>query len=58
MQVLDYSRSFITFLSKEAANNARIQVEARCELTVDGVAEEYWLVASCKSEDTFGKSRI
>ena len=58
MQVLDYSRSFITFLSKEAANNARIQVEARCELTVDGVAEEYWLVASCKSEDTFAKRNL
>ncbi len=58
MEVLDYSRSFIAFLSKERANNARIQVEARCELTVDGVAEEYWLVASCKSEDTFAEQNL
>ncbi len=58
MEVLDYSRSFITFLSRERANNARIQVEARCELTVDGVAEEYWLVASCKSEDTFAEQNL
>jgi hypothetical protein len=58
MDVLDYSRSFITFLSKEVANNARIQIEARCELTVDGIAEEYWLVASCKSEDTFAERNL
>ncbi|MBM3211374.1 hypothetical protein FJZ33_04075 [Candidatus Poribacteria bacterium] len=57
METCDFSRSFITFITKNRANNARIQVEARCIL-VDQEAktsEDYYLVASCKGEDTYGK---
>lgn len=57
MKTCDYSRSFVTFVTKERSNNARIQVEARCTIVdnIDGSEEEYHLLASCKSEDTYGK---
>jgi len=58
MQVCDFARSFVTFVTFDRANNARIQVEARCELTADGVTEEFLLVASCKSEDTFAEQNL
>ena len=56
MKSCDFSRSFITFVSHERYNNARIQVEARCEMTdgETGKIEDYYLVASCKGEDTYG----
>jgi len=56
METCDFSRSFVTFVTRERANNARIQVEARCALTDvrDGSSEDYFLVASCKGEDTYG----
>jgi len=39
------------------SNNARIQVEARCNLLNQktGESEDYYLVASCKGEDTYGE---
>lgn len=57
MESCDFSRSFITFLTKNRSNNARIQVEARCEITdrKTGESESYYLVASCKGEDTYGE---
>ena len=56
MKTCDFSRSFVTFVTRGRGNNARIQVEARCELTdAQGATEEYFLVASCKGEDTYGK---
>ncbi len=58
MQVCDFARSFVTFVTFDRANNARIQVEARCELTTDGTKEEFLLVASCKSEDTFAEQNL
>jgi len=60
MKSCDFARSFITFVLKGRANNARIQVEARCELhdTKTGKAEHYYLVASCKGEDTYGAGRL
>ena len=60
MKTCDFARSFITFTTKGRANNARIQVEARCELTdtKTGKAEHYCLVASCKGEDTYGTGRL
>ena len=60
MKSCDFARSFITFVLKGRANNARIQVEARCELidTKTGEAEHYYLVASCKGEDTYGAGRL
>ncbi|HGE69202.1 TPA: hypothetical protein ENX78_00105 [Candidatus Poribacteria bacterium] len=60
MQTCDFSRSFITFTTKNRTNNARIQVESRCEITDQdtGKSETYYLVASCKGEDTYGKGRL
>ena len=57
MKNCDFSQSFITFVIKNRSNNARIQVEARCEMLDQktGESEDYYLVASCKSEDTYGK---
>ena len=56
MKTCDFGRSFVTFVTRGRGNNARIQVEARCELTdAQGATEEYFLVASCKGEDTYGK---
>jgi hypothetical protein len=60
MQAIDFSRSFVTFVMPGRANNARIQVEARCELIPgDGSpAQEYLLVASCKAEETFAPANL
>lgn len=60
MKSCDFSRSFITFVTKERSNNARIQVEARCEIfdQQTGKSEDYYLVASCKGEDTYGTGRL
>jgi hypothetical protein len=49
MRVGDYSRSFVTFVLP--VNTARLQIEARCVLSLPGAAEqEFALFASCKSE--------
>ena len=60
VKTCDFARSFITFVTKGRTNNARIQVEARCELadTTTGKSETYYLVASCKGEDTYGTGRL
>jgi hypothetical protein len=60
METCDFSRSFVTFVTRERANNARIQVEARCAVsdTRSGGSEEYFLVASCKGEDTYGSGGL
>ena len=57
MKSCDFSRSFATFVATDRSNNARIQVEARCDLLdlKTGESENYYLVASCKGEDTYGK---
>jgi len=57
MKSCDFSRSFVTFVTEGRGNNARIQAEARCTITDTQTdeTEEYILVASCKSEDTYGK---
>ncbi|MEW6356922.1 MAG: hypothetical protein AB1696_11380 [Planctomycetota bacterium] len=57
MKSCDFSRSFVTFVTKGRGNNARIQVESRCVIsdTHSRQEEEYFLVASCKAEDTYGK---
>lgn len=53
MQVLDYSRSFVTFVTKGRGNNARLQVESQCAITAGGRTANYLFFASCKSENTF-----
>ncbi|MEK7396247.1 MAG: hypothetical protein AAB116_04865 [Candidatus Poribacteria bacterium] len=60
MQTCDFSRSFVTFVTKNRTNNARIQVESRCEIFKRGIekTEIYYLVSSCKGEDTYGKGRL
>ncbi len=59
MDVLDYGRSYITFVTQGRGNNARIQVEAACRLISGGeVREEAWLVASCKAEDTYAERNL
>jgi hypothetical protein len=60
MEACDFSRSFITFVTKNRGNNARIQVEASCNLLdrETGDLENYYLVASCKGEDTYGKGQL
>ena len=57
MKVCDFSRSFVTFVCFDGANNARIQVEAICEIGADE-PQRYLLVASCKSEDTYAKQNL
>ena len=59
MDVLDFSRSFVTFVTKGRANNARIQVECRCRVSMPGAGPtEFLLVASCKAEDTFADEHL
>ncbi len=57
MQVCDYGRSFVTFVTEGRGNNARLQVESVCRLTdlSSGVTQEYLFFASCKSEHTFAE---
>lgn len=58
MQVCDFGRSFATFTTQGRGNNARIQVEAICDLSVGGKTTRYVLVASCKSEDTYAEDNL
>lgn len=59
----DFSKSFITFRGKYIDNtdtNARIQVEARCEIN-DNLIEKttnYYLVSSCKGEYVYSKGEL
>ena len=54
MDVIDFPRSFVTFVTPGRTNNARIQVECACTLVAPGQAPmQYLLVASCKSEDVY-----
>jgi hypothetical protein len=56
MRTYDFSQSFVTFATRGYENQARIQIEAVCHLTdqEQGTTEDYYLVASCKAEDTHG----
>ena len=58
MQVLDYSRSFVTFVTKGRGNNARLQVESECAISSGGRTSTYLFFASCKSEDTFAPKNL
>ena len=53
---LDYSRSYVTFVTEGRGNLARLQVESRCSVyDAEGtLLEEFFQYASCKSEDTHG----
>jgi hypothetical protein len=60
MKVSDYSRSFVTFVTRGRGNNARLQVESTTTLTdrEAGTTTDYFFFASCKSEDTFAKQNL
>ncbi len=59
MTACDFGRSFATFVLEKRANNARIQVEAICDLPgPDGRETRYVLVASCKAEDTYAEDDL
>jgi hypothetical protein len=54
MEIIDFARSFVTFVTPGHTNNARIQVECACTLSAPGEpAREYLVVASCKSEEVY-----
>lgn len=54
-EAYDFSRSFATFVTPGHTNNARIQVEAVCEMGRD---TRYVLVASCKAEATYAEDDL
>lgn len=60
MQVLDYGRSFVTFVTPGRGNNARLQVESVCSLVEveTGRVRDYFFFASCKSEDTYAPREL
>jgi hypothetical protein len=60
MDVCDFSRSFITFVTHGKGNNARLQVESVCRLRDREAteAQTFYFFASCKSEDTFAKQDL
>ena len=58
MTMHDFSRSFATFTTPGRTNNARIQVEAICDVTEGGELTRYVLVASCKAEDTYAEDNL
>lgn len=58
--VCDYSRSYVTFITKGRGNLARLQVESRC-IVLDGAGnaeDEFYYFASCKSEDTYANENL
>ncbi len=60
MQITDYARSFVTFVTPGRGNNARLQVESVCTLADEssGLSREYFFFASCKSERTFAERNL
>ena len=54
METCHYSRLFLTFVTESRANNARIHLEARCQLLPDGTEKPvvFVLGAPCKAEGT------
>lgn len=49
MKVLDFAGSFVTFVTKDRSNAARLQVESRCEIE----GEEFFLFAACRAENMY-----
>ena len=55
-----FANSFVTFVLKERANLARLQVESRC-LLLDAkgqTVEEFFQFASCKAEHTYAQENL
>jgi len=61
---IDFARSFVTFIDKDLdgklIDEFRVQVESRCTLidAEKGTQEEYFLTASSKAQQTFGKDNL
>lgn len=60
MQMIDFARSFVTFVTAGRGNNARLQLESCCTFThrPSGRTQDYVFFASCKSEDTFAPQHL
>jgi hypothetical protein len=58
MKGIDFGRSFVTFVTQDRGNNARIQVEARIKFRDEGTVEELFLLASCKGEHTYAEKDL
>ena len=58
MTPLDYGRSFL--IGKGAANEVRFWIESRTRIVDDreGVCEDFYQTASCKSENTFDEKDL
>src|SRR6185295_942826 len=58
--VLDYARSFVTFVVSDQFNFARLQIDARCILLdkQGKVQEIFYRYASCKSEATHAEKDL
>jgi hypothetical protein len=56
----NFTKSFITLCGRSSKSNTRINVEARCKIhdTFTGKREKYYLLTSCKGEDTYSKGRL
>lgn len=60
VSVYDFQRSFVTFVTPNRGNNARLQIESVCTLhdAQKGTTTDYFFFASCKSEDTFAEQDL
>jgi len=58
MTSFDFGRSFATFTTAGRENNARIQIEAVCDIPGADREERCVLAASCKAEDTYGSGPL
>ncbi len=58
--ICDYTKSFVTHVMPNKANQARIQVESRCIVvnSETGKTSDYFKFASCKSENTYAKDNL
>ncbi len=57
--VCDYTYSFVTHVTKEVFNMARINIEARCIIVEQsGKVFDYYKFASCKAEDSYTEANL
>lgn len=61
MEVLDFSRSFVTFFTRpeQGGNIARIQVDATCTISTPGKGSEvFYLIAPCRGERMYQAGQL
>ena len=54
----DFARSFVTFVTPDRGNNARLQVESVCTILDGDKATDYLFFASCKAERTYAENDL